>query len=108
MAWIILIIAGLFETVWAVALKYSEGFTRLWPSLLTIVAMAISIWLLAISLKSLPLGTAYTIWTGIGAIGTVVYGIVVLGDAKDLLRILFILMIISGIVGLKITSSTTS
>lgn len=104
MAWIILIIAGLFETVWAVALKYSEGFTRLWPSVLTVVAMAISVWLLAVSLKSLPLGTAYAVWTGIGAIGAVIYGIAVFGDPKDLLRILFIIMIFGGIVGLKITS----
>ncbi len=105
MAWLILIIAGLFETVWAVSLKYSEGFSRLWPSLLTVIAMGISIWLLAISLKSLPLGTAYTVWTGIGAIGTVVYGIVVFGDARDFLRILFIIMIIGGIVGLKISTA---
>lgn len=105
MAWFYLIIAGLFETVWAVGLKYSEGFTRLWPSLLTVVAMALSIYLLAISLKTLPLGTAYTIWTGIGAVGTVIYGILVFGESKDLIRILFVLMIIGGIVGLKVSSS---
>lgn len=104
MAWFYLIIAGLFETAWAVALKYSEGFTRLWPSVVTIAAMAISIYLLAISLKTLPLGTAYTVWTGIGAIGTVIYGIMVFGESKDLLRILFVIMIVGGIVGLKITS----
>jgi len=104
MAWFILIIAGLFETVWAVGLKYSEGFTRLWPSVLTVVAMAMSIYLLAISLKTLPLGTAYTVWTGIGAIGTVIYGILVFGESKDLLRILFVIMIVGGIVGLKVTS----
>ncbi len=104
MAWFYLIIAGLFETAWAVALKYSEGFTRLWPSVVTVVAMAISIYLLAISLKTLPLGTAYTVWTGIGAIGTVIYGIMVFGESKDLLRILFVIMIVGGIVGLKITS----
>lgn len=105
MAWFILIIAGLFETVWAVGLKYSEGFTRLWPSVLTVVAMAMSIYLLAISLKTLPLGTGYTIWTGIGAVGTVIYGILVFGESKDLIRILFVLMIIGGIIGLKVTSS---
>lgn len=104
MAWFILIIAGLFETVWAVALKYSEGFTKLWPSLITIVAMAVSIWLLAVSLKQLPLGTAYAVWTGIGALGTVIYGMVVFGESKDLLRILFVIMIIGGIAGLKATS----
>ncbi|HLN53195.1 MAG TPA: quaternary ammonium compound efflux SMR transporter SugE [Lentimicrobium sp.] len=104
MAWFILVIAGLFETIWAVALKYSEGFTKLWPSLITVVAMAISIWLLAVSLKSLPLGTAYAVWTGIGALGTVIYGITVFGDPKELLRIFFIIMILGGIVGLRITS----
>lgn len=104
MAWFILIIAGLFETVWAVALKYSEGFTRLVPSLVTIVAMAISIYMLAYSLKTLSLGTAYTVWTGVGAIGTVIYGIIVFDDSKDLLRILFVLMIIAGIVGLRLTA----
>lgn len=107
MAWFYLIIAGLFETVWAVALKYSEGFTRLWPSVITGVAMAISIWLLAIALKHLPLGTAYAVWTGIGALGTVIYGIVVFGDSKDLLRILFVIMILGGIVGLRVTSKDT-
>lgn len=105
MAWFYLIIAGLFETVWAVGLKYSEGFTKLWPSILTVVAMALSIYLLAISLKTLPLGTAYTVWTGIGALGTVIYGILVFGDSKDLIRILFVLMIVGGIVGLKVSSS---
>jgi quaternary ammonium compound-resistance protein SugE len=104
MAWFYLIIAGLFETAWAVALKYSEGFTKLWPSVVTIIAMAISIYLLAISLKTLPLGTAYTVWTGIGAIGTVIYGIMVFGESKDLLKMLFVIMIIGGIVGLRITS----
>lgn len=102
MAWFILIIAGMFETVWAIALKYSEGLTKLWPSLLTGVAMAISVYLLAVAMKSLPLGTAYTVWTGIGAIGTVVYGIVFFNEPKDFLRILFVLMIFSGIIGLKI------
>ncbi len=104
MAWFYLIIAGLFETAWAVALKYSEGFTRLWPSVVTVVAMAISIYLLAVSLKTLPLGTAYTVWTGIGAIGAVIYGILVFGESKDIIRILFVIMIVGGIIGLKVTS----
>lgn len=108
MAWFILIIAGLFETVWAVAMKYSEGFSRLWPTVITAVAMIISLYLLAISLKTLPLGTAYTIWTGIGALGTVVYGIMVFGESKDLLKILFIIMILGGIVGLKVVSGKSS
>lgn len=108
MAWFILFIAGLFETVWAVSLKYSEGFTRLWPSVITAVAMALSIYLLAIALKTLPLGTAYTIWTGIGALGTVIYGIIVFGDSRDLIRIFFVVMILGGIVGLKTTAGKTS
>jgi len=108
MAWVILVIAGLFETVWAVALKYSEGFTRLWPSVITAVAMIISLYLLAISLKSLPLGTAYTIWTGIGALGTVIFGIIVFGESKDLLKLFFVMMILGGIVGLRVASSKES
>ena len=108
MAWFILIIAGLFETVWAVALKYSDGLTRLWPSVITAIAMIISLYLLALSLKSLPLGTAYTIWTGIGALGTVIYGILVFGESKDLLKLLFVMMILGGIVGLRAVSSKES
>ena len=108
MAWFILIIAGLFETVWAVALKYSDGFTRLWPSVITAIAMIISLYLLALSLKSLQLGTAYTIWTGIGALGTVIYGILVFGESKDLLKLLFVMMILGGIVGLRAVSAKES
>lgn len=108
MAWIILIIAGLFETVWAVSLKYSEGFTRLWPSVITIVAMAISLYLLALSLKTLPLGTAYTLWTGIGALGAVVYGILVFGESRELLKLVFVMMILGGMVGLKVVSTNQS
>lgn len=108
MAWFILFIAGLFETVWAVSLKYSEGFTRLWPSVITAVAMVFSIYLLAIALKTLPLGTAYTIWTGIGALGTVIFGILVFGESRDLLRMLFVIMILGGIVGLKVTADRGS
>ncbi len=108
MAWIILIIAGLFETAWAVALKYSEGFTRLWPSVITAVAMIVSLYLLAISLKSLPLGTAYTVWTGIGALGTVIFGITVFGESKDLLKLFFVMMILGGIIGLRAVSSKES
>lgn len=102
MVWFILFIAGIFETVWAVAMKYSEGFTRLWPSVITGVAMAISIWLLSIALKHLPLGTAYAIWTGIGALGAVIYGIIVFNEPKDILRMLFVLMILGGIIGLRL------
>jgi quaternary ammonium compound-resistance protein SugE len=108
MAWILLIVAGLFETVWAVSLKYSEGFTRLWPSVITVVAMAISLYLLALSLKTLPLGTAYTLWTGIGALGAVVYGILVFGESRELLKLIFVMMILGGMVGLKVVSTNES
>ncbi len=104
MAWFILFIAGIFETVWAVGLKHSEGFTRLWPSVLTVVAMAISLYLLAIALRSLPLGVAYPVWTGIGAVGAVIYGVMFFGESRDLLKIVFILMILGGIMGLRATT----
>jgi quaternary ammonium compound-resistance protein SugE len=102
MAWIYLFVAGIFEIVWAVALKYSEGFTRLWPAVTVVVAMAASILLLALALKVLPLGIAYPIWTGIGAAGTVILGILLFDESRDILKILFILMIIAGIVGLRL------
>jgi quaternary ammonium compound-resistance protein SugE len=104
MAWLILFIAGLFETVWAVGLKYTEGFTRLWPSVITAAGMVISLYLLSIALKQLPIGTAYAVWTGIGAVGTALIGIFFLGEPKDIARILSILLIVAGIVGLKIFS----
>ncbi|HEX7410596.1 MAG TPA: multidrug efflux SMR transporter [Bacteroidales bacterium] len=102
MAWVYLFVAGLFEIVCAVALKYSEGFTRLWPAVIVVVAMAASILLLSAALKVLPLGVAYPIWTGIGAVGTVILGILLFDESRDLLKILFILMIITGIVGLRL------
>ncbi len=108
MAWLILFIAGLFETVWAVSLKYSEGFTRLWPTVITIAAMAVSLYLLALALKSLPLGSAYAVWTGVGALGAVIYGIIAFGESKDLLKLLFIAMILGGIIGLRSVSEKSS
>lgn len=105
MAWIYLTIAGIFEVVWAIGLKYTEGFTRLWPSLLTVVAMVISFGLLAHALKSLPIGTAYAVWTGIGAVGTALVGMLVLGEPRETARIVCILLIVVGIAGLKLTSS---
>ncbi|NVO04153.1 MAG: multidrug efflux SMR transporter [Bacteroidetes bacterium] len=105
MAWIYLIIAGIFEVIWAVALRNSEGFTKLQPAIITILAMAVSIYLLAISLKTIPLGIAYTVWTGVGAIGAVIAGIILFNESKEILKLLFIFLIIAGIVGLKIVTT---
>ena len=105
MAWTYLIIAGLFECGWAVGLKYSEGFTKLIPSLLTIAAMGISLWLLSLAMKSIPVGTAYAVWTGIGAVGVAVIGMIFLGESREVLRILSLLLIVAGIVGLKLVSA---
>lgn len=104
MAWIYLIIAGLFECGWAIGLKYTDGFTRLTPSLLTVAAMAISFWLLSVAMKSIPIGTAYAVWTGIGAIGVAIMGMILFGESRDALRILSLLLIVSGIIGLKLLS----
>jgi quaternary ammonium compound-resistance protein SugE len=105
MAWVILVIAGIFEIGWAIGLKYTESFTRLWPSVATLLAMVISVWLLAIAMRSLPIGTAYAIWVGIGAVGTVILGIILFGEAVNTIRILSILLIIAGIVGLKLSAN---
>ncbi|WP_312484277.1 quaternary ammonium compound efflux SMR transporter SugE [Stutzerimonas nitrititolerans] len=103
MSWIILFFAGLFEIGWAVGLKYTEGFTRLLPTSLTIAAMAISVGLLGLAMKSLPLGTAYAIWTGIGAVGTVIAGIILFGESVSLFRLGSVLLICTGLVGLKLS-----
>src|SRR5215813_12870854 len=87
MAWIILVLAGLFEVGWAIGLKYTEGFSRLWPTIWTALAMIISLWLLGIAMKSLPVGTAYSIWVGVGAVGTVILGIVLLGEPANAPRL---------------------
>jgi len=105
MAWIYLVIAGLFETGWAVGMKYSEGFTRPLPTVLTIAAMAVSLFLLGIALRSLPLGTGYAIWTGIGTVGTVVYGILFFAEPATAARLACVGLILAGIVGLKLVSS---
>ena len=102
MNWVVLVFAGLFEIGWAIGLKYTEGFTRLWPSVATVLAMIISIGLLGLAMKSLPVGTAYAIWVGIGAIGTVVLGIVLLGEPANTLRIASLALIVAGIIGLKV------
>ena len=104
MVWVLLVIAGLFEVAWAIGLKYTEGFTRLWPTVGTLAAMVVSFGLLAQVLKTLPVGTAYAIWTGIGAVGTALVGIVLLGESASPARLLCIGMIGAGIVGLKLAT----
>lgn len=104
MAWIILLFAGLAEVGWAVGLKYTDGFTRLWPTVATVSAMVVSLLLLGLALKTLPLGTAYAIWTGIGTIGTVVLGIILFGESAAVLRLACIGLIVAGIVGLKLVT----
>ena len=104
MAWIYLFIAGLFEIGWAVGLKYTSGFTKLWPSVITIIGMILSFYFLSNAVKSIPIGTAYGIWTGIGAVGTAILGILFFGESKEIIRIFFIFLIVVGIVGLKIFS----
>ena len=104
MSWIALFAAGLFEIGWAVGLKFTDGFTRLWPSLATAASMVVSLGLLAMALRTLPLGTAYAVWTGIGAVGTVIFGVAVLGETASPARLAFLAMIVAGIAGLKMTS----
>jgi len=104
MAWIYLFIAGLFEIGWAVGLKYTNGFTRLWPSIVTIVTMILSFYFLSSAVKTIPIGTAYAIWTGIGAVGTAILGIILFDESKEFIRIIFIMLIVVGIVGLKFFS----
>ncbi len=104
MAWTYLVIAGLFEMGWAVGLKYTEGFTRLWPSVWTAASMAVSVFLLSRALRDIPLGTGYAVWTGIGAVGTAVLGMVLFDESRDVARLVCILLIVAGIVGLKVFS----
>ena len=101
MAWLILFVAGLLEVVWAIGLKYTDNFSRLWPSVGTVTAMAASVWLLSLAMKTLPVGTAYAVWTGIGAVGTVIMGIILFGDAATVTRLMCMGLIIAGIAGLK-------
>ncbi|AVO34226.1 quaternary ammonium compound efflux SMR transporter SugE [Ottowia oryzae] len=104
MPWIILVIAGLFEIGWAIGLKYTEGFTRLWPTVGTVASMVISVGLLGVAMRDLPVGTAYAVWTGIGAVGTVILGIVLMGDPANAPRLACVGLILAGIIGLKLTS----
>jgi quaternary ammonium compound-resistance protein SugE len=106
MAWVILFVAGLFEVAWAVGLKWSAGFTRFWPSVFTVGAMVVSLALLGLALRSLPLGTAYAVWTGIGAVGTVLVGVLWFGDPATAGRLACVGLIVAGIVGLKLLSAS--
>lgn len=105
MAWIYLFIAGFFEIGWAVGLKYTEGFTKLWPSVITIIGMILSFYFLSAAVKTIPIGTAYAIWTGIGAVGTAIFGMILFGESKEFIRLIFIFLIVIGIIGLKIFSN---
>lgn len=105
MSWTILFFAGVFEIFWAVGLKFSQGFTKLLPSVFTIVTMMISFYLLSLSLKSLPIGTAYAVWVGIGTVGTVIAGVMLFGESVDMVRIISIILILLGIIGLKLSAS---
>lgn len=105
MSWIILFFAGLFEVGWAVGLKYTDGFTRPLPTVLTVGAMVISLGLLGLAVKELPLGTAYAIWTGVGAVGTVIAGIVLFGESMALVRLVSVALIVCGLIGLKVSAS---
>ncbi|MCT7433358.1 quaternary ammonium compound efflux SMR transporter SugE [Aliarcobacter cryaerophilus] len=105
MSWTILFLAGIFEIFWAVGLKYSDGFTKLFPAIFTIVTMIISFYLLSLALKALPIGTAYAVWVGIGTVGTVIAGIMLFGESMSLIRVMSILFILIGIVGLKFTTN---
>ena len=104
MSWLLLVLAGLLEIGWAIGLKYTDGFTRTWPSIGTVAAMILSMVLLGIAMKALPVGTAYAVWVGIGAVGTVILGIVLFGEPADALRLISVGLIIAGIVGLKLAT----
>ena len=106
MAWVYLVIAGVFECGWAVGLKYTDGFTKLTPSFLTVSAMAISFFLLSAAMRTIPVGTAYAVWTGIGSIGVAIVGMLLFGESRDVMRVICLLLIVSGIVGLKLVSSS--
>ncbi len=102
MSWILLLLASLFEIAWAIGLKYTEGFTRLWPSVITIACLIASVSLLGLAARTLPIGTAYAVWTGIGAAGTVLCGVLLLGDPASLTRFICVALILAGVVGLKL------
>lgn len=104
MAWFILLVAGIFEVIWAIGMKYTENFTKLVPTVITVAGMVLSVYFLNKAMQDLPIGTAYAVWTGIGAIGTVVMGMLLFGEAREWSRIFFLLLILAGIIGLKVNS----
>jgi quaternary ammonium compound-resistance protein SugE len=104
MNWVILVVAGIFEIGWAIGLKYTEGFTRFWPTVGTVLAMVVSLGLLGVAMKGLPVGTAYSVWVGVGAVGTVILGILLLGEPASVARIVSVVLILAGIVGLKVSN----
>ena len=104
MPWLVLVLAGLFEIGWAIGLKYTDGFTKLWPTIGTVASMAVSLGLLGIAMKSLPVGTAYAVWVGVGAVGTAILGIVLLGEPANAGRMISLGLIVAGIIGLKLAS----
>ena len=104
MSWLFVFIAGIFEVMWAIGLKYTEGFSKLWPSVGTVLAMIVSFFFLSQALKTLPVGTAYAVWTGIGAVGTAIMGMILFGESREVMRVMCILLIVAGIAGLKFTS----
>lgn len=108
MAWLWLVLAGLLEIGWAIGLKHTEGFSRLWPSVGTVLAMIASFALLSLALKTLPIGTAYAVWTGIGAAGTALFGMLFLGESRDVARLLCLLLIVAGVVGLKLVTKSVA
>jgi len=105
MNWGILVLAGLLEVVWAVGLKYTEGFSKLWPTAGTVLAIVLSVWLLGVAMKTLPVGTAYAVWVGIGAVGTAILGIYLFGESANIGRIISLALIVAGIIGLKLTTA---
>lgn len=102
MAWVYLVAAALFECGWAIGLKYTEGFTKLTPSVLTVIGMAISFWLLSLALKTIPIGTAYAIWVGLGAVGVAILGMVLFGESREMMKIICLALIVTGVIGLKL------
>ena len=104
MSWLVLVLAGLFEIGWAIGLKYTDGFTKLWPTVGTVASMVVSLGLLGVAMKSLPVGTAYAVWVGVGAVGTAILGIVLLGEPANAGRMVSLALIVAGIIGLKLAS----